>query len=99
MGGLRRGGLVGALVGMLAAVWWIPAVAEIIVDPQIVRTAERQATLLRAGSLVAYELGTFDEGEAVGVQVEVNNAVYKDVSAFIVDAPNMALARQNLRFT
>jgi hypothetical protein len=80
--------------------WTVGGVAgaQILVAPEIIKTSPKQAVSLPAQRASIVELGSFDEGEAVGVQVEVNNAVYKDLSAYIVDAPNMALARQNLPF-
>jgi hypothetical protein len=85
-------------VAALCAVSSAIAYADVIVAPEVISTSPKQAALVRAHTLSIVDLGSFDEGEAVGVQIEVNNGVYKDLSAYIVDAPNMSLARQNVRF-
>src|SRR5262249_47649568 len=44
------------------------------------------------------DLGNLDAGEGIAVQVEISNAVYKDLSAYVVDAANIGLARQGAQF-
>ena len=85
---------------MLAAVVWHSGLhAEIIVDPEVIKTFPKEAVTVRAQRSTIYQLGTFEEGEALGVEVSVLNEVYKDISIYFVDAANMTLARQNLPFT
>src|SRR2546423_15708157 len=81
-----------------AVMWPVAAGADVIVAPQVINTWPRQAATVLHQRMSVVDLGTLDEGEAVRVVVDVNNAVYKDVSVYVVDAPNMALARQNLHF-
>ncbi|MGH7946649.1 MAG: DUF4344 domain-containing metallopeptidase, partial [Opitutaceae bacterium] len=87
-----------ALVFLAAIAWLVTARTEIVIAPEKITTWAKQSTLVPAQRLAIFELGTLDTGEAVGIQVHVANAVYKDLSVYVVDAPNMALARQNLQF-
>jgi len=87
-----------AFVPLVAAAWIPTASADVIVAPQIVTTFPKQDVTVPALQFVIYSVGNLDQGEAVGVQIEVSNAVYNDLSAYVVDAGNMALARQNLPF-
>jgi hypothetical protein len=83
---------------LLAAAWIGTLRAEIIVAPQLIKTWPSQGVIVPAQQLMIYDLGILTEGEAVAVQVDVTNDVYKDLSVYVVDALNMALARQNLPF-
>jgi hypothetical protein len=83
---------------LVAAAWLVTAQSEVIVAPEKVTTWPKQAVSVPPQRLIILELGTLDAGEVVAVQANIGNAVYKDISAYVVDAPNMALARQNLQF-
>jgi hypothetical protein len=85
-------------LALLAAAWIGTLHAEIIVAPQLIKTLPSQAVIVPAQQLMIYDLGILAEGEAVAVQVDVTNDFYKDLSVYVVDAANMALARQNLPF-
>ena len=81
---------------LVAAVWNSGLHAEIIVDPEVIKTLPKDAVTVRAQRSTIYQLGNIEEGEALGVEVNVLNEVYKDISIYFVDAANMTLARQNL---
>ena len=83
---------------LVAAVWNSGLHAEIIVDPEVIKTLPKDAVTVRAQRSTIYQLENFEEGEAFGVEVNVLNEVYKDISVYFVDAANMTLARQNLPF-
>jgi Putative metallopeptidase len=74
------------------------ASAEVIIAPQAVSTAPKQHVVVPAQRLAIYELGNLEPGDAVAVQVDIANAVYKDLSVYVVDVANVALVRQNLAF-
>jgi Zn-dependent protease with chaperone function len=86
------------LLVLLAAAWIGTLRAEIIVAPQALKTMPSQEVLVPAQQLTIHDLGILTEGEGVFVQVDVTNATYKDLGVRVVDAANMALARQNLPF-
>ena len=88
----------GILIAFASCLWAGVASAQITVEPQALRIVPKQSVTVPARRMLIYELGTYDSGEAVGAEVHVENAYYKDLSAYVVDATNMALARQNLAF-
>ena len=64
---------------LVAAVWNSGLHAEIIVDPEVIKTLPKDAVTVRAQRSTIYQLGNFEEGEALGVEVNVLNEVYKDI--------------------
>ena len=71
---------------------------EVIVAPQIVQKSNRQSVAVPPQRFLVLELGHMDVGEGIAVQVDVSNAMYKDLSVYVVDATNMSLIRQNQPF-
>ena len=54
--------------------------------------------LIKPQDFAILEIANLETDDPIAVDVQVLNDVYKDLSAYIVDAPNAALARQKLRF-
>ncbi|HKB83444.1 MAG TPA: DUF4344 domain-containing metallopeptidase [Burkholderiales bacterium] len=74
------------------------ASAEVMVDPTMIRVTPKRAINIKPQDFAILEIANFETEDPIAVDVQVLNDVYKDLSAYIVDAPNAALARQKLRF-
>ncbi len=84
----------GCFLGLVS----VSAYPEVTVAPQVVQQSSKQSVAIGPKRMVVLDLGHFDQGDAVAIEVEVANAVYKDLSVYVVDAANVGLARQNQQF-
>lgn len=79
---------------------WIMAsscFAEVRVQPQIPVNLSG-SELVQARSTQLIPCGNLSQGDVIEVSVTIKNAVYKDLSAYIVDKTNLNLMKQGLEF-
>jgi len=82
------------VIGILGSL----ANAEVLVAPVYTKKLPEKAIVVKARTYAIFSLGDFDTGNLFRVDVNVLNDVYKDLSAYIVDAANMSLVRQGVSF-
>ncbi|TWJ18709.1 DUF4344 domain-containing metallopeptidase [Geobacter argillaceus] len=75
----------------------VPSLAEVRVQSQI-PVNRNGSELVQARSYTTIPLGSINQGDEIDVSVTVTNAVYKDLSAYVIDKTNLNLMNQGLEY-
>ena len=76
----------------------VQATAEVVVDRRFSTDVFKQQVYIPAGSYWTLALGSNEPGTVYSVQVDLGNAVYKDISAVVLDEGGLSQFRQGLSF-